>query len=384
MRLAIIMELASPWARDIASSLVQHGHEVHLIDFAKARPATGYMRVQDEFQSHEVAELCQRVAGCHLLQTRLVSNLRYVLPAAQVRRIVKTCRVDLLLALYGGGFAALAYTSGIRPYAVYVVGSDVLFASGLSKKLSRLALTRAARVFCNGEYLSHRTRELAPGAALYPLYIGVDTSRFSPGIRKSEPIRIICTRGFMPVYNNELLVRALTYLPESVPEFRVTFVSRGPQLEAVQRLADQILSPGIRQRVEFLGGISNSELVTLLRMAHIYVSVSLSDGTSISLLEALASGVFPVLSDIPQNREWVTPDRDNGILVPPDKPEKLARALTLALCDEQRRLRVMDYNRSLVSRRANRDQNMEYLNAELEHLVAPPETAFVPKYQPVI
>jgi glycosyltransferase involved in cell wall biosynthesis len=48
--------------------------------------------------------------------------------------------------------------------------------------------------------------------------------------------------------------------------------------------------------------------------AAVFASVPESDGTSVSLLEAMAAGCVPVLSDLPANREWVTDGR-NGFLV---------------------------------------------------------------------
>jgi glycosyltransferase involved in cell wall biosynthesis len=56
----------------------------------------------------------------------------------------------------------------------------------------------------------------------------------------------------------------------------------------------------------------------------------LYDGTSVSLLEALASGAFPVVTDIPANREWIT-DGKNGFLVPTDEENILAKRIIEAI-----------------------------------------------------
>jgi glycosyltransferase involved in cell wall biosynthesis len=68
----------------------------------------------------------------------------------------------------------------------------------------------------------------------------------------------------------------------------------------------------------------------LLAQSDIYVSTSPYDGTSVSLLEALASGAFPIVTDIPSNREWIT-DGDNGFLVPIDEAWILARKILDAI-----------------------------------------------------
>jgi glycosyltransferase involved in cell wall biosynthesis len=180
------------------------------------------------------------------------------------------------------------------------------------------------------------------------LYLGVDTDEFSPGVPASRP-RIVCTRGFLPLYNNGYLVEGLAALNGNAPrDLEVTFASPGPELPTVQGLADKLLPDALRQRIRFCNGLARAQLVEELQRSQVYVSLSRSDGTSSSLLEAMACGAFPVISDIPQNREWVTPEEDNGILVPFDQPQALADALQRSLADSGWRARAAVYNRKKV------------------------------------
>jgi len=71
----------------------------------------------------------------------------------------------------------------------------------------------------------------------------------------------------------------------------------------------------LREFVQFLWRIPREKIPDLLNQADIYVSTSLYDATSVSLLEALASGAFPVVTDIPANREWIS-DGESGFLLP--------------------------------------------------------------------
>jgi glycosyltransferase involved in cell wall biosynthesis len=249
----------------------------------------------------------------------------------------------------------------MRPYSVYVVGSDVLAARGIGGRLAGFALTRAARVFANGAYLAARTRDLAPGSDVSELCIGVNCEEFVAADHTVGTPRIICTRGFLPVYNNGYLIRGLAARGARKPPVPVVFVSKGPELEVVRSLADQALSPEQRAAVQFLGGVTGNELRQELSRAQIYVSLSRSDGTSVSLLEALASGLFPILSDIPQNREWISPDAENGLLVALDDPDALAKAIDIASSDQQRRSDAATYNRRLVRERADARTNLSAL-----------------------
>jgi glycosyltransferase involved in cell wall biosynthesis len=83
-------------------------------------------------------------------------------------------------------------------------------------------------------------------------------------------------------------------------------LGNGPQAPLIQHIFGQ---GEVLDRVHFPGQVSEAELPNYYRAADLYVSASHSDGTSISLLEALACGCPVLVSDIPGNREWV----ENGL-----------------------------------------------------------------------
>jgi L-malate glycosyltransferase len=364
MKIALLMSIASPWSRDVALQLARAGNEVHIID-PRNSEAISYIGREEQFQQSAIHALGEFVSAIHPISYRGTGWRGAVDLAWHLRKVLRGVRADVLSTLYGGTFAAAAYLSMFRPYSVYVVGSDILIGGKLKRTISRRALSAASTVFSNGRYLAEKTREVAPRARILPLYIGTDTSKFCPGDRPLSPISIVCTRGFMPIYNNELLIRALAHLPDHLPDYETVFAAAGPELEKARTLAVQILTPSQRSKVKFLGGASRDTLATLLSQAHIYVSAALSDGTSLSLMEALASGAFPVLSNIPANEEWVDTKAKNGLLVPCDDPRELARALTTAIEDEALRAAAGVKNRQLILERADLKSNMAAMLQEL-------------------
>ena len=80
----------------------------------------------------------------------------------------------------------------------------------------------------------------------------------------------------------------------------------------------------IENSVHFVGNIPYSEMGKFLKSAHIYVSTSLSDGSSTSLMEAMACGLAVVVTGIQGNMEWVIDGR-NGFLFPPKDHSALAK-----------------------------------------------------------
>lgn len=367
MRIAVLMLTSCPWARTIATQFASQGHEVHVVDFARTPQAGNY--ISGDFQNEAVERLSHTVSGLHYLPTPFASSLRYLAAACPLAAVCRRLKVDVLITLYGGGFGMTAWLSRFRPYAIYAVGSDVLFANRFTRPVLRRSLEAAAIVFANGEYLAGQTRLLAPTANVRSLLIGVDTDFYTPKPSPLGPTRLLCSRGFLPVYNNEALIRAVAELPDDTPPFHLTFTSAGPLLPHAKELAATILTPTRRDQISFLGGVSDEEMHRQLAEAQIFLSVSRSDGTSTSLLEALSSGLFPILSDIPQNREWITDSSANGLLVDPDDPAGLAAAIHSVLLDDEQRRRATTHNRSLVRTRADCRSNMQTLTGELaQHL----------------
>ncbi len=368
MNVAVLMAQGSPWSRQVVRRIAGNGHQVAAVEI---EDHSNPEMIPIDW-AHESDDCNQegRIRSCAIgVGRRFLKGPKAVQVARALPGIAREHEAETILTLYAGGFALAAWLSGFRPYAVYVVGSDVLFARGFKRLISRIALNAAEAVFVNGAYLARKTRELAPRASVIPLLMGVDTDRFTPLVKPSNPVRIICTRAFKPVYDNEQLIDALSFMEGMPGGFTLTFTSAGPLLDRVRAAAKERLSPGLHDRVNFLGGVSDDVLRETVQKSHIYVSMSLSDGTSTSLLEAMACGVFPIVSDIPQNREWIDTATGNGVLVPLRHPEALAGALRRAIAEPEMRERAAGPNRERVVERGNSRVNMKTLSDILESLV---------------
>lgn len=355
----------SPWSQQIADSIGSFGHDVHVLDFrhthddSLANPAL-------EANRKDYARFAS--AGCriHLVDAPVAGRLRHLWMARALRQLVQHEQADVVLTLYGGGLALAAYLSGVRPYCVYVVGSDVLTVGRVGRRINCQTFTRAARVFANGEYLSRRAQEQAPHAAVTSLLIGVDRTQFQQTSPPHEFVQIICTRGFQPVYNNEAIIRAIARIPDDAGNFRVVFTSGGGTLAACRELADRIVPAGGRSRLCFLGGVSHSRLREELARSHAIISVSRSDGTATSVLEGMASGLYPILSDIPQNRALIRPGESIGTLVPLDDEAALVNALVDVARHAAVRVDAARQNRQFIAARADGRVNRRILASELE------------------
>jgi len=138
---------------------------------------------------------------------------------------------------------------------------------------------------------------------------------------------VLSNRNLLPIYNVSLLIRAIPLVIKEESKIKFIVAGDGPEREGLER---EVRNLEIGDFVQFLGRVPHETMASLLSQADIYVSTSLHDGTSVSLLEALASGAFPVVTDIPSNREWISEGR-NGFLVPTDQEEILARRIVEAI-----------------------------------------------------
>ena len=133
---------------------------------------------------------------------------------------------------------------------------------------------------------------------------------------------MICTRRFESVFDHLTIINALAILKEKKIDFKMTFVGNGSLLESVKEHVSKL---GLSDKVNFLGKVNNDELPGLLAQNDIYLSASKWDGTSLSLMEAMACGLFPIVSDINANSCWIQ-NEVNGYL------HKVGNAESLASC----------------------------------------------------
>jgi L-malate glycosyltransferase len=353
------MALSSPWSRLIAQRLTALGVEVHVVDL-QPLGESGYLGTGAASATDSVLDLNSRVASVHRVLPPRPMLPRLIYSARALRRIARERGSDVVLSLYGGSLAATACLSGVRPYVVYIVGSDVLLASWLQKRVSRVTLTAADTVVANGKFLATKTRELVPTANLTALYMGVDLERFSFSEKTTVSPAFVCTRGFLGVYDNATIIRAFHRLGEVPADISIAFLSAGPLLAESIVLADQLIPPSWRGRMVFSGGVSDFALLHALQSTSYYLSASLSDGASSSLLEAMACGLFPIISDIPANREWITHEK-NGLLFPAGDDSALSACIRRAIVGEPWMAQARISNRRLVEEHANIDVSMRAL-----------------------
>ncbi|WP_329351043.1 glycosyltransferase family 4 protein [Streptomyces sp. NBC_01261] len=174
---------------------------------------------------------------------------------------------------------------------------------------------------------------------IHVVHIGADTDLFSPNPAVPQvPGRIVTTSSAdVPLKGLVHLVEALAKVRTEHPDAHLVVVGKrpteGPVAQAVERY-------GLEGAVDFVKGISDAELVDLVRSAEVACVPSLYEGFSLPAAEAMATGTPLVATTGGAIPEVAGRDGETCLAVPPADPGALATALSRLLTDPALRARL--------------------------------------------
>jgi glycosyltransferase involved in cell wall biosynthesis len=294
--------------------------------------------------------------------------LRYPLARGAFARALDDFAPDLVEAHFVPNYGFLGALVGRHPLSVQCWGSDLLVSatrSRLHAARARYALARADVVVADARVLGEAA--LAFGAAPERVLVvpwGADLARFPLAVPAARP-HVVSVRQLEPLYDVATLVEALPAVQLAVPALSMTIAGDGPERET---LVARVRALGLGDAVTFVGRVPHDRLAGLLGEGAAYVSTARSDSTSISLLEAMASGAVPVVTDIAGNREWIE-DGAGGRLFPVGDTRALAHALVTTLCDGAFQRTARALNRARVEADGDWSRNVARVEARYESLV---------------
>jgi glycosyltransferase involved in cell wall biosynthesis len=150
----------------------------------------------------------------------------------------------------------------------------------------------------------------------------VDLSRFQA--RPLRPVadapHLIVTRNLEPIYDIPTALRAFAIVQQRYPGARLTVAGTGPELGRLRALADEL---GLAAAVSFPGRIDNAQIGGLYADADCALNPSTVDNMPNSLLEAFASGIPVVTTDVGGIPDIAT-HGVHALLVPAGSPERMA------------------------------------------------------------
>lgn len=308
--------------------------------------------------------------------SRYMRMLSRLLRLVLLRRRLDALSPDVLIACETREYGLSSAISHFRPLIVFVWGSDVLIAPRrfLPRFSAKYSLAKADAVLVDSEVQRDAVTQLGcnPSKIIqFPwfnpedVYESFEANRDE--IRKllgwEDKVIVVSCRWHEPIYNVEALINAIPIVTKENDSYRFLIVGEGSLTEHLKRKA---LDVGIDKFVRFTGRVTRNDLINYLNASDIYVSTSLSDGTSASLLEAMCCRLAVIVTDIPANREWVK-DGQNGLLFPCKDSISLGNGL-LRLTDENQRRMLGDEALNTIRTKVNWHKNLQILNDTIERL----------------
>lgn len=167
---------------------------------------------------------------------------------------------------------------------------------------------------------------------VFPNAGGYDLERLSRlrGAMKTSERRLILLKGYQHWAGRALTgLRALELCADELRGYRMAIYTPFPDV----RLRAELFESNTGIPVEFVPPCPHEEMLGWFAQARVYLGLSISDGICTSMLDAIVTGAFPIQSDTACTDEWIE-DGISGLVVPPEDPEPVARALRRALTDD--------------------------------------------------
>jgi len=351
MRILIIGPARSIALEQWVDEMTHRGHEVAIMSPDVPRP--GLAALSDTTE-----------AGPRLPMLRFISRL------FRIRRKVREFKPDVVHGHGALDYGLWAVLAGHNPSLVSCWGSDVLVAPLRSRRLRwkvRYALRQADYVTATSVTLLDAAEQLAGRKLLgEAISWGVDTSTFYPAEPNAgrQATVFLSVRALEPLYNIDTIIRAFAPIAEMHSSARLVVAGKGSQDKRLEGLAREL---GISDSVRFAGWVDQNQLPGLYRSADVYLSVPSSDASAVSNLEAMASGLGIIASNLPSTREWIR-DGLEGLLVQHGDVDSLHEAMVRLMNDSRLRRRLADAARERVVSIGQRSRSMDRASDLYERL----------------
>jgi glycosyltransferase involved in cell wall biosynthesis len=364
----------------LSNVLYLHDHR-----FLRKLTAAGYETWLVAYRNDDIPAQIAEIGGLNIIHVRprFLRKIQKYLYGAKVfhfRQLLKRIQPDILHSGYVWKDGFLAALSGFHPHLSMPWGDDVLTQpdeSRICRCIVKYTLSHADMITCDAERVKEKIAELSgyPPEKIVVFPWGLELGLFNPRVDGS-PIRnelgweenkvLIMNRQMRPKNNVACFIETLPAVVREEPDTRVLLLGSGPMENEIRELVrENALGPF----VHFAGWVPIQDMPKYLRASDIYVSSALMDGSSMSLLEAMACGLPVVVTDIPSILEWVD-DGYNGYVVPRRNSEALAAKILELLQDQSLGARMSERNVQIARQRADWDKNFATLERMYHRLVA--------------
>lgn len=343
------------------------GYSPHDERFLKALSRTDHEIYFLRLEGNQAVQLPTRVHEMHFLDTPRGLNKSRAL-VRYFQDLVKVLKPDLVHAGPVHGPAYIAARAGFHPLVSMSWGSDILYdvSHSVKAKLKCQYTLNHTDIFV-GDCQAVADRAISMGVPREHIFLfpwGVDLQHFTPDggslwrekLGWQKNFIFLSNRSFEEIYGVDVIIRAFGLAIKRRPEMRLLLLGRGSLESRLRELVDSL---GLSDFVHFADFASFEDLPEVYRSADIYLSASHSDGSSVSLMEALACGAPALVSNIASNLEWIEVCK-NGWTFKDNDCRDLAEKMCAA-CEKKNLESMRKAARITAEKRANWAMNFPVL-----------------------
>jgi glycosyltransferase involved in cell wall biosynthesis len=301
------------------------------------------------------------------------------LPADLARAFKKIVSVYQPQIIHAGPVQRVAYIAAlahVSPLLTMSWGSDLLLEADQNPswpRITRFTLKNSRWFAADCQTVVKKARSFGYQGPVSIFPWGVDLTHFKPGpvgtLRRQlgweEKHVFLSNRTMEPLYGVDIVARAFIRALQQNDDLRLLMYGKGSQQPQIREILKTAEDSG---KVHYGGFVDLGSLPDVYHSADIYLSASHSDGSSVSLMEALACGKPALVSDIPSNQEWIETGRQ-GWLFKDGNVDELAQSM-LAAAKMDSYSQLSQNARSLAEERADWAKNFGILLETYQKIAA--------------
>ena len=315
----------------LAKQLAKRGHEIHIIVLHDKKMAKESK--ENGFYVHRIAFKKILFFGIVLSWLKALINLRKIDPD--------------VIHVQSIGVGVPAYLAKLfmrKPYVVWGHGFDVYFPWRFKKIIAKIVIKNADVVIALSENMRDKIKEIyRRDIKIIPNGIDMELFRDESehSIHNNDKKLILFVGSLRPVKGVIYLIEAMNIIRQDIPEVRLLIVGDG---EDKKKLTEFVEKSDLKKYVHFAGKIENEKIPAYMAKSDVFVLPSLSEGFGIVVIEAMASGL-PIIATNVGGLPDIIKDGENGFLIQPKRPEEIAKKINIIFKNDKLREKIRKNNK---------------------------------------
>ncbi len=349
---------------------VDRGHEVHLVS-----------NISYKYKSSKFHILKNYTNNRHL------NFFGYCL---QIKKIINKIKPDIIHSHYATTYGFLGALSGFHPLIVSVWGSDVLVEPKNSKVFdffTRYALKKADLIIPmatpKAEFMKNYLIKsfCVPEDKIQRIPWGIDPTIFKRGYKQEvEKLRenlkiqkntkiILSARHMDPKYGIKYLIKVIPYLTKKYPNTKLIILRGGGSKEYENKMKNLSSKLRVSDKIIFIQKhINTKEMCVYLNLADIFVSLTKTDQFACSLMEGMACGTIPIVSNIEVYQQYLK-NKKNALFVEPENPKDIAEKIIYCFKHPEIKNKFYKINRKIIEKDEDWNKNARKMEELYKKLI---------------